>query len=360
VSIHTADAPEDRAAAASDSPTPPAAGLIGPGTIGRLHAAALADLGVPLAGVVGSSQAAGERAAAELATRPYATVEELLADETVGVVHICTPHPLHPALARAALAAGKHVVCEKPLALDVGEARALATAADAAAVVHAVGHDQRFADGIPQLRRAVAAGELGEVHLAQGVFLLDEVRTLDPGHWMLDPARGGTSLTLADIGVHWWDLLEHVTGERVVAGIASTRSLRAGGLDDSAVIGLRLTGGVQAVASLSQAVATPGRLTLELAGTEGAAAWEGAEGRDPAQAAAAKRASFGALLRAVYDDVSAGRPAAAPAYATFHDGAHGVAVLAALLDSVSAGDWRLVSDTPAAAPGGRGGEGARS
>jgi predicted dehydrogenase len=304
-------------------------------------------LGVPLAGVVGSSPAAGERAAAKLGVRAYPTAAELLADGSVGVVHICTPHPLHAPLARAALAAGKHVVCEKPLTLDAGEARALAAAADAAGVVHAVCYDQRFAVGVSEFRRAVTSGELGEVHLAHGVFHLDEVRTLERGHWMLDPARCGPSLTLSDIGVHWWDLLEFVTGERVVAAIAATRSLRAGGLDDSAAVCLRLTGGVQAVASLSQAVATSGRLTLELAGTEGTRRWEGAEGR-PAAQAAAKQASFGALMRAIYADVSEGRPSAKPVYANFADGARGVAVLEALLESVASERWCELAEAPRA------------
>src|SRR6202165_928981 len=150
------------------------AAVVGTGFIGVVHVEALRRLGVQVYGVVGSSHArAAERATALGLPPAYESFEAMLADPRVDVVHITSPNHLHYPQALAALAAGKHVVCEKPLAMTSGESRELLRLAEASGLVHAVNFNIRFYPICRHLHGLVAAGELGDVRIVSGHYLQD-------------------------------------------------------------------------------------------------------------------------------------------------------------------------------------------
>lgn len=208
-------------------------GIAGTGFIGRVHARSARLAGARLAGVAASSPASAERAAADLgAERAFASCDALVEADGVDVVHICTPNHLHEPLAVAALAAGMHVVCEKPVALDGAGAARVAAAATAAGRVVAVPFVYRFHPMVREARARVAAGDLGRLHLLHGTYLQDWLLTPDDTNWRVDATRGGASRAFADIGSHWCDLVEFVGGcriARVLAHMATTVPARATG-----------------------------------------------------------------------------------------------------------------------------------
>jgi predicted dehydrogenase len=205
-----------------------------------------------------------------------ASVDELIQRNDVDVVHVCTPPGVHLEQVTAVLEAGKHVVSEKPLATSSADARKLLDLAEAQGVVHAVTYNYRFYPMLQAMRTAVADDRLGRVHLIRGSYLLNELLTLDSAdHWLLRPALAGPGLVLADVGVHWWDMVEYVTGQRITDVICSSRVVREpkGPGEDSAALMLRLDGGAAAVAAISDAAAGYGNsIELTLVGT-GASAW---------------------------------------------------------------------------------------
>jgi len=204
------------------------AGVIGAGMVGALHARSALLAGAELVGVSTASEASAGRAVDQLGfARAYADPLELIADERIDVVHVCTPNHLHVELARAAIAAGKHVVCEKPLAIESEAAAGLATAAAAAGVIAAVPFVYRFYPMVREARSRVAAGTLGPVGLINGVYLQDWLAAAGSSNWRVDPALGGPSRAFADIGSHWCDLVEFVSGQRIAALSAQLRTTRS-------------------------------------------------------------------------------------------------------------------------------------
>jgi predicted dehydrogenase len=190
--------------------------VVGTGFIGRVHARSARLAGARLTGVAGSSPEKGRLAAEELgAERAFASGEELVEAEGVDVVHICTPNHLHEPLALKALAAGKHVVLEKPVALDGDGAGRVAAAAAAAGRVVTVPFAYRFHPMVREARARVAAGDLGRLRLLHGGYQQDWLLTPDDVNWRVDAARGGPSRAFADIGSHWCDLVEFVSGCRI-------------------------------------------------------------------------------------------------------------------------------------------------
>jgi predicted dehydrogenase len=139
----------------------------------------------------------------------------ILANPEIDVVHICTPNAQHYSIAREALEAGKHVVCEKPLATSVEEAQELVALAAKRGVRNCVCHNLRYYPMVQQLRRMREAGELGEILSVQGAYLQDWLLYDTDWNWRIDSKVGGTSRAMADIGSHWFDMAEHVTGLRV-------------------------------------------------------------------------------------------------------------------------------------------------
>jgi predicted dehydrogenase len=175
-----------------------------------------------------SPERAREAAARLRVQRAFDTAEELVAADGVDVVHVCTPNHLHAPLAHAALAAGKHVVCEKPLATTAAEADRLLDAAEDRAHpprVAVVPFVYRYNPMVAEARARVAAGEIGAVRLVHGGYLQDWLSSPEDDNWRVDPAQSGASRTFADIGSHWCDLMEFVTGDRIAAVCAQTATV---------------------------------------------------------------------------------------------------------------------------------------
>jgi predicted dehydrogenase len=371
------------------------AGVVGTGFIGVVHVEALRRLGVEVLGVVGSSpERAAEKARAAGLPDPYPSFEALLADERVDVVHLTSPNDLHFDQARAVLAAGKHVVCEKPLAMDSAQTAELLALASASGLVHAVNFNIRFYPNCQEAAARVAAGELGDVHLVSGGYLQDWLLYETDWNWRLDPGRGGSLRAVGDIGSHWLDLMTFVTGSRVEAvmaelvtvlavrreptGPVETFSGAAAGetvpremdTEDLAGMLLRFENGARGVVAVSQVSAgRKNSLSFEVDGADGALAWNaelpeqlwlGHRGRanelltrDPSlmhPAAAATAAlpaghvegfadTFKELYRAVYRAVAAGGPPERPDYPTFADGHDEALIADAIARSASEGRW---------------------
>ena len=191
--------------------------IVGTGMIGAVHRRAALLAGAIVRGVSASSPERGEDVAkAWDVPRAYRDIGDALADPQVQVVHVCTPNHLHRAMAQAALEAGKHVICEKPLATMRQDAQALADLAASTGLVATVPFVYRYHPVVREARARIAQGELGPLRLIHGSYLQDWL--LDPAsnNWRVDPALGGASRVFADIGSHWCDLVEWVSGERFV------------------------------------------------------------------------------------------------------------------------------------------------
>jgi len=189
--------------------------IVGSGMIGAVHRRAALLAGAEVRGVAASTpQRAQEVAQAWNVPRAYRDIEDVAADPQVQVVHVCTPNHLHHPMAQAALAAGKHVICEKPLATTLGDAQDLAALAASSGLVATVPFVYRYHPVVREARARIAAGDIGPLHLIHGSYLQDWL--LDPAsnNWRVDPVLGGTSRVFADIGSHWCDLVEWVSGER--------------------------------------------------------------------------------------------------------------------------------------------------
>ena len=214
---------------ASPATAPPQqlrAGVIGAGFIGAVHARSARLAGARLTGVATSSPERGRAAAERLrAERAFATAEELATADGVDVVHICTPNHLHAELAALALAHGKHVVCEKPLATATPQADSLVAAVAAAGRIATVPFVYRYHPLVREARARIAAGALGPVHLIHGGYLQDWLGSADDDNWRVDAELGGPSRAFADIGSHWCDLVEFITGDRIAALCAQTATV---------------------------------------------------------------------------------------------------------------------------------------
>ncbi len=199
----------------------PQAAIVGLGFMGPTHAQALRRLGVPIAGILGIDREEGERAAREWNfAHVYGDFDELLRDPQVGVVHLCTPNYLHYPMAKAALQAGKHVICEKPLAMNSNQSAELVALASQAGLIGVVNYNLRFYPVCQEARARIRAGEAGEIRLVMGAYLQDWLALPSDWNWRLEPELGGTLRAVADIGTHWLDMVSFVTGLQVKALLA--------------------------------------------------------------------------------------------------------------------------------------------
>jgi predicted dehydrogenase len=202
------------------------AGVVGTGFIGVVHVDALRRLGVEVTGVVGSTR---ERAAAKRLAPAYESYDALLADDRVDVVHLTTPNHLHYPQVKQALEAGKHVVCEKPLAMTAQESAELVELAERSGLVHCTNFNIRFYPMVQEARARATGGELGEVWNVHGGYLQDWLLLATDWNWRLEPGKGGELRAVGDIGSHWMDLAQFVTGlevEQVFADLATTIPVR--------------------------------------------------------------------------------------------------------------------------------------
>ncbi|MER7201450.1 oxidoreductase [Streptomyces sp. CB01635] len=374
----------------------PRSAIVGTGMIGAVHARAVRAAGGVLHGVLGSSAARSTQAAADLdAPHAYPDLDALLADDAVDIVHLCTPNTLHARQALSVLAAGKHLICEKPLATSVADAERVVAAARAAARLVAVPFVYRYHPMVREIRARRQVGEFGNWQLLHGSYLQDWMLPPDTATWRADPAASGPSRAFADIGSHWCDLVEWTAGvefTEVIARLATTVAQRpmgssasfggperqgAGPLEraavsteDAAVLLLRTGDGVLANLTVSQVSAgRKNRLWFELDGGRASAVFDqeepervwlgGLDGarilvRDPGQGSAAQRRlahlpaghaqgyadCFTAFTRDVHQVVAGeGLPAGLP---TAADGLRSARLVEAVLNSAGTDTWTNV------------------
>lgn len=199
------------------------AAIIGAGFIGRVHARAIRNAGSEVRAIAASTDDASKRAADDMGVPTILESAESLADRTdIDVVHICTPNDTHAVYASAALEAGKHVVCEKPLATDLASARPLAKLAASSDRVTTVPFIYRFYPTVREMRERIRYNGNGSIRLIHGSYLQDWLSHSSDWTWRIDPEVGGPSRAMADIGSHWCDLMEFVTGHRITSLVANT------------------------------------------------------------------------------------------------------------------------------------------
>ena len=189
------------------------AAIVGCGFMGAAHTEALRRLGIAVRGLCGVDPDEGRNAAERLNLETaYAGFEEVLADSAVNVIHLCTPNYLHYSMVKASLQAGKHVLCEKPLANNSPEAAELVRVEKETGKVGGVNYNLRFYPLIQEARARAAAGDLGEVRIVHGEYCQDWLFLPSDWNWRLEPERGGTPRVVADIGTHWMDAVTWLTG----------------------------------------------------------------------------------------------------------------------------------------------------
>jgi predicted dehydrogenase len=193
--------------------------VIGAGFMGRVHTEGIRRLGnveVAAAAAVSKDEAErfGQAMGIDRVTDDY---KKILADPDIEAVHVCTPNVLHAPVSKAAIAAGKHVLCEKPLAMSAGEAREMLDAAEAKGVAHCVNHNLRYYPVLQHVRNIIARGDLGDILIVQGNYSQDWLLFDTDYNWRLDTKDNGTMRVVADIGSHWMDLIQHLTGLRISA-----------------------------------------------------------------------------------------------------------------------------------------------
>ena len=368
------------------------AGVIGAGFIGTVHAESARRAGARVAGVTASSPASTDDAVRRLgAERGFADGMDLAVSPDIDVVHICTPNDLHQPLAEAALAAGKHVICEKPLAIDPGGAGGLLAAADAAGVIATVPFVYRF---YPMVREARArmARDAGTIRLIHGGYLQDWLSTDHDDNWRVDVAASGASRAFADIGSHWCDLVEFVTGDRLrsvcaelvtalpervarghVRAFETTGDedgrMRSVTTEDVAVVMFRTHAGVTGSLVVSQiSSGHKNQLRFEITGSEATIAFDQEHpdslwlGRRAASETVVRDATrldpaaarygtlppgpprgyqdcFDAFVADTYRAIGAGSTDAVDGLPTFADGARAVQITNAVLRSAAAHQW---------------------
>ena len=280
----------------------PGAAIIGLGFVGKAHLEALRRLGITVRGILGSSPERTAEAVHELnLERGYSSLDELVRDPDVNVVHVCTPTYLHHDQTKTVMEAGKHVMCEKPLAMNTRESGALIDLARKRNLVGAVAYNLRYYPLCHEARSIVQRGLIGEPRLIHGSFLQDWLLYPTDWNWRLQPELGGDLRAVADIGTHWLDLVTWITGKKVTelcADLATVNPVRQrprgrvqtfqqtqGETDDFKVttedyasILLRFEGNAHGVCTVSQVSAgRKTRLWFEIDGSEGSVAWNSEE-----------------------------------------------------------------------------------
>jgi predicted dehydrogenase len=193
--------------------------IVGTGFMGRVHLEAVRRTeGVEVAAIVGRTQDAAQRLGAGFGVPLMkADYREVLRDRTIDAVHVCTPNAQHYSMTKDALETGKHVLCEKPITTAVREAEELVSLAAKQGLRNCVCHNLRYYPMVQQMRQLREAGELGEILVVQGTYSQDWLLYDTDWNWRADSKVSGPSRCMADIGSHWFDLAEHLTGLRVTS-----------------------------------------------------------------------------------------------------------------------------------------------
>ncbi len=194
-------------------------GMLGTGFMGKVHTEGLRRLGnIEVAAAAGSSREQSEKfAAAQCIPKAMGDWREMMRDGSIEAVHVCTPNSLHFPMVEAALNAGKHVLCEKPLTMNAREARDLAALAKRKKLANCVNHNLRFYPVVQYVRSMIMAGELGEVLVVNGTYFQDWLLYDTDWNWRAAAEQGGQLRAMGDIGSHWMDMIQHLTGLKITA-----------------------------------------------------------------------------------------------------------------------------------------------
>lgn len=372
-------------------------GVIGTGFVGPAHVEALRRLGIEVAAIAGPRlERVAEKARALHVGKWYDSAEALIADPDVNVVHITSPNYAHHAQAKAALLAGKHVVCEKPLAMDAAEAIELVQLAAEKRLVNAVNFNIRFYPISHQARHIVQSGDIGDVHIVRGSYLQDWLLYPTDWNWRLEPQYSGEMRAVADIGSHWLDLTTFITGLKIEAVMADFKTFlpvrqkptrpvetftatpqavmdyeaQLINTEDYASVLLRYVGGARGVMTVSQISAgRKNRLAYEINGATASIGWDGERPnelwighreraneqllKDPSLLAPEARQyasypgghnegypdTFKQLYSAIYRYIDAGDFTVTPDFPTFEDGQRALRVGEAILLSAREERW---------------------
>lgn len=370
------------------------AAVLGTGFIGGVHVQMLRRAGVQVCGMLGSSPERGKAgAAAHGVAHAFASLDEVLGDDTIDVVHVTTPNHAHYEQVMAILAAGKHVICEKPLAMTSAQSAEMVKQAEKSGNVCAVCYNIRFYPLNQQAHGMVRAGDVGTPRFITGHYHQDWLAEATDWNWRLESDKGGALRSVGDIGTHWVDLTSFITGQKPEAvmaelitflperqkpvGTVETFSCAKGdtetvpvSTDDASMILIRYPNGARGVMSTSQI--NRGRknsLQWDIAGSDASVAWDserpdhlfvGHRGRanetlmrdftlmNAAGTAAATLPpghvegfadSFFAFFKAVYADIAKGARSADATWATFQDGHDEMLFCDAVLRSAKEDRW---------------------
>ena len=199
-------------------------GVVGAGFIGPAHIEALRRHGINVLGLCEETPERGVERAENLNLQPYPTFEEMIEDPQLDVIHITSPNHLHAYHSKMALEAGKHVVCEKPLAMNSKESADLVQLAKTTGLVNAVNFNIRFYPIAQEARAMIQSGEIGDIYIVQGSYLQDWLLLPTDWNWRLEPELGGDMRAVADIGSHWLDLMMFITGLEVKSVMADFKT----------------------------------------------------------------------------------------------------------------------------------------
>ncbi len=374
------------------------AAVVGAGFIGPVHVEALGRIGVKVTGILGVSDQESKAAAGKMGLpKAYRSFGEVLDDSTVQAVHIATPNRLHYPMAKAALEAGKHVLCEKPLAMNSTESHELVELARKSGLAAGVNYNIRYYPLCLEVADIVRRGDLGEVYSVCGSYVQDWLLYPTDYNWRVLAKEGGELRAIADIGTHWLDLVHALTGlevEAVYADLSTVHPIRqrplgevetfkgkeAGGpartepvdiaTEDYGAVLIRFKSGVRGCLEVSQV--TAGRkncLRYEIAGSKSALAWCSERPnelwvghrerpnenliRDPALLGERARHfvnypgghnegfpdTFKQCFRAFYEYIEAGDFTAPPTFPTFADGHREILLCEAILRSHREQRW---------------------
>ena len=366
--------------------------ILGAGMIGDVHRRAAMLAGAQILGVMASTPERSRQVAEEWGVeQAYGSIEEV-AESKAEIVHICTPNASHVGYAVALMEAGKHVLCEKPLGISLADAQHAAEVAKDTGVINTIPFAYRFHPMAREMRARVQAEEFGALNLMHGSYLQDWLLNPKATSWRVDPKAGGPSRAFGDIGSHWCDLLEWVTGDRIarlVATISITIKQRPASTaatmsavesdaplvdvqtEDSALILFRTASDIAGSAVISQLSAgRKNRLWMEVDGMHQSAAFDQELGeqlwigdddgarvlvRDPNHGSAEQRrlsmlpAGHAQGYAQCFENYVADSYAAVDARAghgqlpdglpTFADGARAAEICDAMLRSASSGEW---------------------
>ena len=380
-------------------------GIVGAGFVGPHHIDAVRRLGfVDVVGIAGSTDASAAAKAKALGVpKSYGSYEALLDDPAIEVVHNATPNYLHYPVNAAAIAKGKHVVSDKPLAMTAAEAKTLRDQANAKGIVHAVTFNYRGNPLVQQARLAIARGDIGKPHFLLGSYLQDWLIKDTDYSWRLEPDKGGASSALGDIGSHWCDLAQHISGLKitdVLGDITTTipkrkkprgsrEAFQAAGtneafdlvdikVEDLASVLVKFDNGAKGSFSVGQVCAGhKNDLVLEICGSKASLRWRQEHQnelwfgyrdkaneilqKDPSLMDPEARAyahlpgghqeswadAFYNVMREIYGFVAAGKKPSdphPPAFATFEDGYRANCIVEAIMQSAKQGSvWTKVT-----------------